>query len=235
MSKNELAVSLGNSFSDEAHSIAIDAAEIGLDSILEDGLLKDIPFVSTVVGLYKIGKSIRERYYFDKLYKFIQALNAGASTEEEREKYRSKILEDQKIRNKEIEYLLVLIDRYIGIDKSRYLAVIYLSYLDGNISWLDVCKYAEVIDRFLPGDFELLKSSGAFHSVRDVGTDSLQRLIAQGLVIEKIRASNTRVEGTTLVFDAPEVFERSERDFQRTQFGTKLVSILCDERYLKSI
>ena len=36
--------------------------EAGLDSIMEDGILKDIPFVSTAVALYKIGNTIIDRH-----------------------------------------------------------------------------------------------------------------------------------------------------------------------------
>ena len=66
------------------------------------------------------------------------------------------LLKDQKIRNKELAYLMVVLDKYINLDKPQMLAKIYLSYLNGEIIWNEVMKYSEVIDRLLPGDIELL-------------------------------------------------------------------------------
>ena len=51
--------------------IAIDYMEMGLDSVMEDGLLKDVPIVSTVVALYKVGNSFKERHNLKKLYIFL--------------------------------------------------------------------------------------------------------------------------------------------------------------------
>ena len=48
------------------------------------------------------------------------------------------------------------------------LAKLYLSYLDENITWVDFAKYAEVVVRFLPGDYEMLKSASTFKTVRDL-------------------------------------------------------------------
>jgi len=59
--------------SDEVISLASDASELGLDAAPADGLLNDIPVVSTSVSLTKAGLTIRVRLFVDKLFKFLRA------------------------------------------------------------------------------------------------------------------------------------------------------------------
>ena len=61
---NSIAISFGNSLSGDIAGCIQEYAEIGLDAITEDGMLKDIPIVSTAVALYKIGNSISDRHNF---------------------------------------------------------------------------------------------------------------------------------------------------------------------------
>lgn len=49
--------------------------------------------------------------------------------EQQREKYILNFQNDQKIRNKELAYLMVVLDKYINLDKPKMLAKIYLSLL----------------------------------------------------------------------------------------------------------
>ncbi len=49
--------------SDEVFNAGSDLLEAGLDSIMEDGLLKEIPVISSAVSLFKIGNDIRRRLF----------------------------------------------------------------------------------------------------------------------------------------------------------------------------
>ena len=109
------------------------------------------------------------------------------------------------------------------------LSKLYLAYLDHAISWLDFTKYAEVIDRFLPNDFDTLKPAATFKTERDRETDSIQRLISLGLVIEDFRTLATQEENGTVWIDPPELREKKERNYTRTEFGSVLVRILLEE------
>ena len=52
---NELAVALSGSLGENILDITSDLLEVGLDSIVEDGLLKDVPILSTAISLFKMG------------------------------------------------------------------------------------------------------------------------------------------------------------------------------------
>ena len=67
LEKDKLSKSFNDSLQTQLAPIATDFAEIGLDSLMSEGLLKDVPFVSTVISLYNIGKTIHERHHIDKL------------------------------------------------------------------------------------------------------------------------------------------------------------------------
>lgn len=58
---------LCDSITDEAGSAVADILEVGLDSVFEDSLLRDVPLLSTAASLYKIGHSIKERHYIKNL------------------------------------------------------------------------------------------------------------------------------------------------------------------------
>lgn len=213
-----LSQSFSDSLKDETAECLSNIIEVGLDSILDDGIVKDIPFISTAVSLYRIGNSIRDRHNLKKLAVFLQEINSGCQSEEKRQEYAEKFCEEQKFRNNELEYVLVLIDRYIGYNKPKMIAKLYLAYLNCAVSWDEFCAYAEIIDRFLPGDAELL-CAGYPERIQylHTRTDDYERLISLGLMrkrfhkatLDDIDNVNFRVSG-----------------YETTSSGEKLCSIL---------
>ena len=41
--------------------VVIDLTELSIDSLMDDGILKDLPIVSTIIGVLKISKNIHDR------------------------------------------------------------------------------------------------------------------------------------------------------------------------------
>ena len=152
-----LADSFGNSIKKETFYCLAEITEAGLDSITNDGFLTNIPLISTAVSLYKIGNSIRDRIYLKKLAVFINEFNRGIIDEEERLIHIQKYRANKKSMEKELEYIILLIDRYLDINKSKLLAKFYLCYLDEIISWDDFCVYADIIDKILITDLDSIK------------------------------------------------------------------------------
>ena len=218
MEEQSLALAFGNSLTEEVSEIAGEYAELGLDALVEDGLFKDIPMVSTAVAVYRIGKSIRERHHVAKLISFLNEINKNVVDEEKREEYRNKFSANDKFRNRELEYILILIDRYIGADNPQLLARLYLAYLDGKIQWTEFAQYAKVIDRLLPGD--IYRSSNGFKYARSK-MDSKQRLAALGLMRGVVK-NNSEQRGSM-------TSTSSELNYEMTKFGRTLLNILNPE------
>ena len=230
MEEKSLSVALGDSLKEESISCISNLAEVGLDAIMDDGIFKDVPILSTTIAVYKIGRSIKERYNVKKLIIFLNALNSGILDEQKRRDYQQKFRSNEKFRNQEIEYLLVLIDRYISYNKPQFLAKLYLAYLDSIITWEELNMYAEVIDRFLLLDCRTLVSSNGEIVVHDnIGGESVLRLVALGLMTETTDSSPF-VQGSNghiaLTFDGMKRSVSTDKVYRRTEFGNKLAKIL---------
>jgi len=224
MEEHSLALSFSNSLTEEISGITGEYVELGLDALVEDGLFKDIPIVSTAVAVYRIGKSIRERHHVSKLIVFLNEINKGIADEEKRQSYRDKFTSDEETRTQELEYILILIDRYISFDKPQMLAKLYLAYLDGRIGWEEFSIYAEVIDRFLPGDREyFLTEKALYRTVATPIPDAFIRLSAFGLYEEYV--TDVSVPTTLGKITIP---AKQEKTYRLTGFGEKLQAILSD-------
>lgn len=230
MEENSLAIAFSDTLSADVVECVSEFAEIGLDAIMEEGVLKEIPFVSTAISVYKIGKSIKERHNIQKLASFLDEINRGIVTEEKREEYQQKFRRNEKFRNQEMEYIIVLIDRYISLDKPRMLAKLYLAYLDGVIIWEELLMYAEVIDRFLLLDARTLLSESEKHIVhRNIGGESISRLVALGLMADITNMSpfESYEDGSVgMTWGSMQRFQTMDRVYMKTEFGEKLANIL---------
>lgn len=230
MNEKSLAISFGDSLTEEVSGLVGEYAELGLDALVEEGLLKDVPIVSTAVAVYKIGKSIHERHHVAKLVSFLNEINKGIVDEEHRLKYREKFRDNEKFRNQELEYILILVDRYISFDKPQMLAKLYLAYLDGEIIWDEFTMYAEVIDRFLLLDAgKLISSDGKTIVHRNIGDEYVLRLVALGLMTE-ITDTSPFVEdgngGYGMTWGTLTKSVSTDKIYKRTEFGDKLANIL---------
>ncbi len=233
MVENNLVVSFENSLGMDITEFAADAVEFGVDLSLDDGLLKDIPFVGTAFKLYSIGNKVYDKHCLGKLYSFITEINRRNCSQEEKNKRCRKFKANESFRKQELEYLLILIERYIGFEKPQMLAQIYLAYLDGEIDWSELTKYAEIVDRFLPGDKEfLLKERALYHEISVPIPDAFLRLAALGIYEEYM---TDVIAPTTL--GSITIPAKQEKTFKTTAFGIKLQDILertDEEAYTKT-
>lgn len=199
-----------------------DTIELGADLWMEDSILKEIPFVGTAFRMYRIGSRVHDNHCLKKLCSFITAINNENCSKEIKEKRHRKFVENAEYRKQELEYLLILIDRYIGLEKPQMLAKIYLAYLDDYINWTELTQYAEVIDRFLPGDQEfLLQNKPLFHTISVPISDAFLRLAALGIYEEHM----TDVTAPTTLGQIT-IPAKQKKTFKTTSFGQKLQDIL---------
>ncbi len=218
--KDNLPQALSDSICDNAIDTGADLLDVGIDALLKDDLLRNIPLISTAVGIFKIGHTINELHLLKKLATFVNAINNGIVNETERNKYRLKIISDTKKREKELEYLLILINRYIDTNKTKKLSKFYLAYLDEKITWEELTVFAEITDRFLPRDYELLKSSQKIKAVK-TDKESALRLMALGLLVELDKRQPIEVSYETLYVNG-----NTTNEYRRTALGDKYVLII---------
>lgn len=207
-----------------------DSLEFGIDACLDDSILRDVPFVGAAFKLYSIGSKVHDKHCYIKLVSFIQSVNSGECTAAKIQERKVKFAEKASFRKQELEYILILIDRYIGFEKPQMLGKIYLAYLDGDLNWDDLTRYAEIVDRFLPGDYAFLASSTTkFITYANVGSEALLRLMALGLVAEESNRAPLVGDGRggwAVSASSINLANRKRKDYVRTAFGQRLVSIL---------
>lgn len=230
MEENALSTSLFESIRDNVLPPLADFAESGLDAITEDETLKSIPVISTVISVFKIGKSIKERFTLKKFAAFLEEIRNETCDEEKREKYYRKFQDNKRERNKELEYLLILIDRYLSTDKAIMLAKLYLAFLDDTIMWQELASYAEILDRILPIDYGVLVSdTQRTITIRNNVADQVLRLVSLGLFCEDSNGSPFVEYGdggfAVTDFSMQQAINK-ERTYKRTEFGEKLANIL---------
>ena len=184
----ELVVSLENSLSSDICDTVGDLAEVGLDAVMDDGILKDIPILSTVVGLYRIGYTIRERHEIKQLALFVAELNRGCTDESKRKQLLEKLNSDTRKSKQEIEYILVVLDSYLEYEKPKMLAKLYMAYLEQRIDWTQFSMYAALLKTLLLQDIKLLTS----HNFKESPLVCMQmesagwlRLLSAGFVYEQ--------------------------------------------------
>lgn len=224
MESNNLPGALCDSIANEAENAIADILEVGLDSVLDDGLLKDIPLLSTVISVYKIGHSIKERHYIKKLAEFIQALKKGIAEKDQVKVFRDRILQDQKRSRDELEYILILVDRYIGYGKPTVIAKLYLAFLDGELNWEEFSMYSEMTDHLFMNDLEFLRKEGN-QIIPEISSDAALRLTSMGLLFEVRDIGEFSINNAGHLLYKTDA-EKNEKIFSRTAFGTKYIEII---------
>lgn len=210
----ELSAAFGLSLTEPVAKITESLGEVGLDTVLDEGLLKDIPLLSTAVSVYRIGNTVRERQHIRKLLSFLKEVNSGIVDDAERIRHSESLIASKKRSEKEIEYVLLVIDRYISEAKSTMLGRLYLSYLRGRIQWHIFTLYAEIIDRLLPGDYRTLQQTPITYVPDLRYGEKYMRLVALGLM------------GQQIVFQGDLGDVTQTMQFERTRIGDEFIEII---------
>ena len=189
---NELIPAFEHSlFETSITDIGIEFSELGIDSILSDGILKDIPIVSTIIGFGKFAQNIHDRNLIKQTLAFINEFNSGSIDSQKKEKYFMRIRENPKKLEEELGRVLVLLNKNIDIIKSKFEAKFYSAYIDEKIDWDRFCELSDITDRLFFSDINNLKKSYESHGVREVKDISYKhdRLISVGLLVNQARIS----------------------------------------------
>ena len=207
----------------DLESIIIDSSEVLLDAVLNDGIVKEIPVISHVVSLYKIGHTFRERSLIKKLIVFLNEVRNGTIDEETKARYYTKITTDKRAAQRELEHVMLLLDRIISERRVQYIAKLYLAFHQGKITWDQFCQCSEVIDRLLPGDAECMDNRILDDSTRsDVNNCSILRLQGLGIVVSTMTPGAYDVRGSVIA-------TKPDGKYQLTTFGKTLADIIREE------
>ncbi|MCG8616643.1 MAG: hypothetical protein MI802_10535 [Desulfobacterales bacterium] len=134
----------------DLQSVASGLSEVLLDSLLENGIIKDIPIVGTIVGSAKTIVGIRETLFLKKVLSFIIELKDVPASE--RKEMIDQIDKSKKYRVKVGEKLLYIIDRCADHEKSEIAGRLFLAFLKDIISYDDFLRTVNAVEKVLPSD-----------------------------------------------------------------------------------
>jgi hypothetical protein len=138
-------------------NLSKDYAEIGLDKLLDEGLLKEIPVIKTLVAIIKTGIAVRERFLIKKFLVFLEEFKSDNIEKKILEKFKKDFGEDEKFRNKTTEQILVIIEGLDSIKKAKILAHLFSAYLKKLIDWKRFVSLASCLKSLQEITFDYLE------------------------------------------------------------------------------
>lgn len=162
----------------------VDIAELGIDSLLDDGVFKSIPIVSTLVGLGKTAQNIHDRNLLKQTIKFINTFNEKSISSKKIEKYKKHLDSNPKYAEEELGRVIILLNSNVELKKSELLAKFYRSYVNEDIDWSIFCELSDITSRLFVSDLHLLFeiNKGIISDTSQCQTYQADRLIALGLL-----------------------------------------------------
>ena len=109
-----------------AIEIAKEYAEIGIDAVLSESVLKNIPVVNTIVSLGKIGVNIHDRILIKKLLLFLGNLQSISA--QKRNDMVQRLESDSSYGRKVGEHVIELLDRIESQLKPQMVAAVFKAY-----------------------------------------------------------------------------------------------------------
>ena len=154
---DELVENFEKSLFDDSKDIIGDYLEIGIDSIIDEGILKEIPIVKTIEGVLKVGKNVHDRNLLKQTLVFINEFNRNEIRQDKIEEYKKRIENDPKKCEDELGRIILLLNNFIDREKSIMLSKVFKDYVGQLLNWNDFCEYSEIINRLFIQDFSFLQ------------------------------------------------------------------------------
>lgn len=164
MDLNQIEISMFDSVaSDKLKDLSADLLEVGLDSVLENGFLKDIPLFGALLKLHGAAVSIKERLFFKKIYTFLCGLKC-ASVEKRQAVIES--IAKKKGGHKAAGLVIIqIIDRLDDMDKPALIGKLFVACAEGRINADQLLRYSNIISGLYIDDLRKLSklnSSSSF-------------------------------------------------------------------------
>ena len=184
----------------ELQNVTFDLAETIGDTFLNEGILKDIPIIGTIVGLTKSTLNIRDQLFLKKLIYFMSELSNVSK--EDRFEQINKIESSESYKEKVGEKLLYIIEKCEDHEKAKLVGKLFNSYLKGKITYSEFLRCSNSIQNLFISDIRYFLN----YSQETIQIDIASQYIFVGLM--------------KIVFTPPKMVDRSSVYFKPS--GTKV-------------
>lgn len=145
---------IGDEMKKDITDLSSELLEVGIDQILDEGILRDIPILGTAIRIADIAKSVRDRLFLYKVQLFLNA--SDRISQAEREKFKQKLDNEPEFREKVGETLLLIIERLDSLEKPALLARLFSHLIRENITLSEFRRLAYAIDIAFIDDLRFL-------------------------------------------------------------------------------
>lgn len=135
----------------ELGGLGAEYAELGLDSILDEGIVKDIPILRTLVSIAKAGLHVRDRLYIKKIIHFL--IQISSPTQEQRQAFIDKYCVDTKRFEEAIHLILQQTD---NMEKPALIGKIFRACILNRINFEDALVLSSMVNKALWQDLEAM-------------------------------------------------------------------------------
>ncbi|WP_425658364.1 hypothetical protein [Tenacibaculum ascidiaceicola] len=228
--KNNLSTSFYETLKDtDLQNVSGDLSELIIDSVLENGILRDIPVISTIIGISNIGIKISDRILLNKIISFLFELKNIPNSK--REEMINKIDNSEKYKVKVGEKILLIIDKCNDYENSQYVAKLFSAYLLEKINYVDFLRGANIIQSVQITDFkdflnlEKSKFRRSFNS-ENLNYEDVKHLMYEGLFESNTEEISVRAQDDWKNADQPYIVEGGEITYDITELGKKIYDAL---------
>lgn len=128
--------------------------EFTVDQVINEGILKEIPFVGWLAKGVSVSRSISDRIFHHKILRFLVELENVSKGD--RDKFRKRIELDEKYRRKVGEHLILLLNKIDAFEKTSLLAICFDHFLIGDIDYEYFVDLSNVIEKSTVSDLKSL-------------------------------------------------------------------------------
>lgn len=163
--------------SSDLTSIAKDYAELAVDGLLDDSILKDIPLVGSVIGIMKFSNSVNKHLVAKKLYKFLFQLNS--IPEHVRIKKIYEINNSKKYQSSVGEMIFEILDKIESDGKPEIIGKLFKAVIEEHVDYLTYLRLAHIVKSLFYYDILWLKENTKNGVLSDFTPDPI---LTSGLV-----------------------------------------------------
>lgn len=187
--ENSAELAFAQTFVGELNVLDQELADSAIKLLFSDNeIISNLPIIKTLVGITKVGSSIKDWLFAKKLLKLLQISSEISS--KERKKFVEKIEKDERYRTKVGETYINCIEKARDVENVEQIAYLSNACVKGEISYDDFLRCVNVV---------LTVSSGGLRDfilcdIKDISETSMDELIYSGLYRIVITPINVSVK-----------------------------------------
>lgn len=162
-------------------SVVQDLGEVALDSTMNDGVLREVPVLSTVLGIGRAALAVRDQIFASKVKRFIESV-ANLSWSE-RARMIDELAGTDALKERVGLTIFDLLEKSDPVDKPRLIGNLFVALGRGYISGGDILRLSSMITGVFVEDLALLAAS---HRAEEIEEGRRFALQANGFLISEV-------------------------------------------------